>query len=55
MTRAGTIDEAIIRSLEKYFRDLDGQMPSGIYDMVIQAVERPLLEASTATPCARNS
>jgi Fis family transcriptional regulator len=44
MTRASTIDEAIVRSLEKYFRDLDGQMPSGIYDMVIQAVERPLLE-----------
>lgn len=44
MTRASTIDETIVRSLEKYFRDLDGQMPSGIYDMVIQAVERPLLE-----------
>lgn len=44
MSRAGTIDEVIVKSLEKYFRDLDGQMPSGIYDMVIQAVERPLLE-----------
>lgn len=44
MSKAGTIDDAIVRSLEKYFRDLDGQVPSGIYDMVIQAVERPLLE-----------
>lgn len=44
MSRTSSIDEAIIRSLEKYFRDLDGQTPSGVYDMVIQAVERPLLE-----------
>ena len=44
MSRPNTIDDAIVRSLEKYFRDLDGQVPSGIYDMVIQAVERPLLE-----------
>lgn len=44
MSRTNSIDEVIARSLEKYFRDLDGQIPSGIYDMVIQAVERPLLE-----------
>jgi len=44
MSRGTMIDEVITRSLEKYFHDLDGQMPSGVYDMVIQAVERPLLE-----------
>ncbi|MBM3406566.1 MAG: Fis family transcriptional regulator [Betaproteobacteria bacterium] len=44
MNRTNSIDEVIIRSLETYFRDLDGQTPSGVYDMVIQAVERPLLE-----------
>ncbi|MFM7570042.1 MAG: Fis family transcriptional regulator [Betaproteobacteria bacterium] len=44
MSRTNSIDEVIIHSLEKYFRDLDGQTPSGVYDMVIQAVERPLLE-----------
>jgi len=44
MSRSSTLDEAIIRSLEKYFRDLEGQAPSQVYDMVIQAVERPLLE-----------
>lgn len=38
--------EAIIRdSLEEYFRDLRGTEPHGMYDMVIQAAERPLLEA----------
>jgi Fis family transcriptional regulator len=38
--------EAIIReSLEEYFRNLRGTEPHGMYDMVIQAAERPLLEA----------
>jgi len=31
------------RSLNRYFKDLDGEAPSEIYDMVISAVERPLL------------
>jgi Fis family transcriptional regulator len=44
MTKPHTIDEAVIKSLEKYFRDLDGTAPSCIYDMVIRAVERPMLE-----------
>ena len=44
MSRHQSIDEAITRSLEKYFRDLEGAQPSDVYDMVIQAVERPLLE-----------
>ncbi|MFM8546718.1 MAG: helix-turn-helix domain-containing protein [Betaproteobacteria bacterium] len=44
MTRASIIDDAITKSLERYFRDLDGELPSGIYEMVIRAVERPLLE-----------
>lgn len=44
MTRTSNIDDAITKSLERYFRDLDGEQASGIYDMVIRAVERPLLE-----------
>lgn len=44
MTRPHTLDEAVVRSLEKYFRDLDGNAPCAIYDMVIMAVERPMLE-----------
>lgn len=39
-----SIDEAVTRSLEKYFSDLEGARPSAIYDMVIAAVERPMLE-----------
>lgn len=44
MTRPHSIDEAVTRSLEKYFRDLDGTPPACVYDMVLRAVERPMLE-----------
>jgi Fis family transcriptional regulator, factor for inversion stimulation protein len=44
MSQPSTIDDAVIRSLEKYFRDLDGTPPSSVYNMVIHAVEKPLLE-----------
>ena len=30
--------------LGQYFRDLDGETPSGIYDMVLHCVEKPVLE-----------
>jgi Fis family transcriptional regulator len=39
-----SIDEAVTRNLEKYFLDLGGSRPSAIYDMVLAAVERPMLE-----------
>lgn len=39
-----TIEECITRSLEKYFRDLGGEVPTGIYEMVMQTVEKPMLE-----------
>ena len=38
------IAAAIKRTMEQYFRDLDGEPPSAIYDMVMSCVERPLLE-----------
>ena len=44
MSRANSIDEAVTRSLERYFRDLDGTSPCAIYEMVMRAVERPMLE-----------
>ena len=39
-----TLDAAVRLNLESYFRDLEGTTPHGLYDMVIKAVERPLLE-----------
>ena len=35
-------------SLERYFRDLDGERPAAIYDMVLKSVERPMLEVVLA-------
>ena len=30
--------------MRQYFKDLDGEKASGIYDMVVAAVEKPMLE-----------
>ena len=44
MTRKSVLDVAVVSSLERYFDDLEGTQPSSIYEMVIEAVERPMLE-----------
>ena len=33
------------KAIEGYFRDLDGEKPCAVYDMVINCVEKPLLES----------
>ncbi len=38
------IEECVRESLQGYFRDLGGEAPSNVYDMVLRLVERPLLE-----------
>lgn len=35
---------AVEQSLERYFTDLEGARPAGIYDMVILTVEKPMLQ-----------
>jgi Fis family transcriptional regulator, factor for inversion stimulation protein len=37
------IGRSVERSLDEYFRKLDGEPPHGVYDMVIAHVERALL------------
>ena len=39
-----TIDECVRANLETYLRDLHGTEPGGMYDMLIRAVEKPLLD-----------
>ena len=39
-----TLQEAVTSTLEKYFEDLDNTQPGLIYDMVLSAVEKPMLE-----------
>ena len=44
MRQTNEIADCVRRSLERYFKDLDGQKPRTIYDMVLKNVERPMLE-----------
>jgi Fis family transcriptional regulator len=38
------IDECIRNSLEQYFQDLRGTEPHSMHEMIIAAVEKPLLD-----------
>ncbi|MCU0773692.1 MAG: Fis family transcriptional regulator [Ideonella sp.] len=42
--RTQSIEDCVRDSLESYFRDLKGTEPSAMYDMILQVVERPLLQ-----------
>ena len=44
MRQTNEISECVRKSLNRYFKDLDGEKPRAVYDMVIRNVERPLLE-----------
>jgi Fis family transcriptional regulator len=44
MINENEIARIVRRTLDSYFRDLDGERPQPIYDMVIGCVEKPLLE-----------
>jgi len=35
--------DAVVRTLEQYFNDLDGEKPVPVYDMVMKCVEKPML------------
>ncbi|MFT3858461.1 MAG: Fis family transcriptional regulator [Aquabacterium sp.] len=39
-----SIQDCIRDNLEGYFHDLRGAEPHAVYDMVVSAVERPMLE-----------
>ena len=38
------LSNAVQNSMQRYFRQLNGEKVTGIYDMVLQETERPLLE-----------
>ena len=37
------LQDKIETLLDKYFKDLDGENPNNVYDMVLHSVEKPLL------------
>ncbi|MGA8032116.1 MAG: helix-turn-helix domain-containing protein [Casimicrobiaceae bacterium] len=45
MNGSNEIGRSVERSLDDYFRRLDGEPPHGVYDMVIAQVERVLLSS----------
>jgi Fis family transcriptional regulator, factor for inversion stimulation protein len=38
------IEDCVRETLVQYFKDLDGEEPHSLHDMVMLAVERPLLD-----------
>jgi Fis family transcriptional regulator len=47
MTRKA-IDDCVRETLEQYFKDLRGTAPHNMHEMMVHAVERPLLEVVMA-------
>jgi Fis family transcriptional regulator len=43
--KSGPIASCVKTSMERYFHTLNGEKVSGVYDMVMAEVEKPLLEA----------
>ena len=44
MKQTSEIADCVRRSLERYFKDLDGERPRSVYDMVLKNVEKPMFE-----------
>lgn len=44
MISENEISNCVRLSLEAYFKDLDGEPPHAIYSLVLNCVEKPLLE-----------
>jgi len=44
MGTSSKVSDAITESLEDYFTHLDGEPPHAVYEMVLNCVEKPMLE-----------
>jgi Fis family transcriptional regulator len=44
MINENEMARVVRRAIDGYFKDLDGERARGVYDMVINCVEKPLLE-----------
>ena len=43
MEKKTDIPDCVNESLDQYFKDLDGEHPTNVYDMVIGMIEKPLI------------
>ena len=48
MSRSNELAECVKRSLERYFKDMDGEKPTSIYEMVLKNIEKPMIETVLA-------
>jgi Fis family transcriptional regulator len=44
MSQQNEIASAVTRTLNQYFKDLDGESPAALHDLVMRSAERPMLE-----------
>ncbi|HEY2335924.1 MAG TPA: helix-turn-helix domain-containing protein [Burkholderiales bacterium] len=44
MSRSNELADCVKRSLERYFKDMDGEKPTSIYDMVLKNIEKAMIE-----------
>lgn len=44
MSHETDLSMCVRNALEEYFKDLDGEPPHAVYDMLIGCVEKPLLQ-----------
>ena len=44
MSRSNELADCVKRSLERYFKDMDGEKPTSIYEMVLKNIEKPMIE-----------
>ena len=44
-SNSNEIASCVRTAIDKYLKDLDGEKPCHIYEMVIHSVEKPLIEA----------
>ena len=45
MMNENEMARCVRKAIDGYFKDLDGEKARGVYDMVINCVEKPLLES----------
>jgi Fis family transcriptional regulator len=44
MSRSNELADSVKRCLERYFKDMDGEKPTSIYEMVLKNIEKPMIE-----------
>ena len=41
---ADLLSQCVSRTMKRYFKDMNGEEPANLYDMVMAEIEKPLLE-----------